>query len=301
MLKIASPHHREGSALPSTIVRPKCYHDAVEIPFSKSLRFLGPKSILVMTPLLLLGCQVPHFSSKHSASMYPELGIPQQPIADLESAFHGMSAPSFAYPWHGLEDSLGKFPNGELPLIGYGSLLNPKSAARTIADTPSQGHPAVLAMGARRIFNYKMPEKALARYPDRSDPLATAALNLEYSRSSHDFFNGRLVAVAPGDIKGLRERERGYDLEPVVYVPWNRWDAHPQVAYVLVARNRPGQRVVDASQRPHPEYAELCLAGARLESPAFATFYLKTTFLADGRTSLWKVSQIQETHVPVSP
>ena len=192
------------------------------------------------------------------------------------------------YPWNGLEEAVTKLPEEKLLLVGYGSLLNRDSAARTIKDTPGEGHPPVVALGARRVFNYVIPEPLLRSYGTNFPPRERAALNLDYTRSPTDALNGRLLKVAPADIAALRKREFGYDLRPVVCARWGDWEAPPFTAYVLVAveGTRDGRQVIDNDALPHPLYAGLCRAGAHAVSDAFLRLYQETTFLADRKTSL---------------
>jgi hypothetical protein len=129
----------------------------------------------------------------------------------------------------------------------------------------------VLALGARRVFNYVIPETLLKSYGGNFPPRERAALNVDYTRSPADVLNGRLLTVAPGDITALREREFGYDLQPVVCVPWGKWEAGFFKAYVLVAAERTcgDRQVIDNEALPHPLYAGLCRAGAHAVSEAF--------------------------------
>ncbi|MEM8493989.1 MAG: hypothetical protein AAF663_01220 [Planctomycetota bacterium] len=121
----------------------------------------------------------------------------------------------FEYPWNGLEQALESQGHDQLQLVGYGSLLNPTSAARTIADTPPGGHPPVLAFGARRLFDYVMPQFFIDRYQANGapeyPPSYRAALNTRWTGDPADVVSGRLIPLHVGDLDGLREREKGYD------------------------------------------------------------------------------------------
>lgn len=220
--------------------------------------------------------------------MLERAGLPSATLARLQAGLKTLDGAGFEYPWNGLEEAVAKMPEGKLLLVGYGSLLNRDSTARTIKDTPAEGYPPVLALGARRVFNYVIPEARLKAYGGNFPPRERAALNVDYTRSAADAINGRLLTVAPADIAALREREFGYDLRPVICIRWGDWEAAPFTAYVLVAaqRTRGGQRVIDDDALPHPLYAGLCRAGAHAVSEAFLQLYLETTFLADRKTSL---------------
>lgn len=226
-------------------------------------------------------------------------GIPREMRAGLQAALKKLDGAAFEYPWNGLEEAVAKTPGNGLLLVGYGSLLNRDSAARTIKDTPREGHPPVLALGARRVFNYVIPEALLKSYGVKFPPRERAALNVDYTRSPADALNGRLLLIAPADLAALREREFGYDLRPVVCVRWGEWEAAPFTAYVLVAAKgtRGGRQVIDNDALPHPLYAGLCRAGAQAVSEAFLQLYLETTFLADRKTNL--VAWEKERHVAI--
>jgi hypothetical protein len=215
-------------------------------------------------------------------------GVPCEVRAGLQAALKTLQGTGFEYPWKGLEETVAEMPEHKLLLIGYGSLLNRDSAARTIKDTPREGHPPVVALGARRVFNYVIPEALLRSYGGNFPPREKAALNVDYTQSAADALNGRLLAVQPADIAALRQREFGYDLRPVVCARWGEWEAPPFTAYVLVATETTlgGRQVIDNNALPHPLYAGLCRAGAHAVSEAFLQLYLETTFLADRKTRL---------------
>lgn len=193
-----------------------------------------------------------------------------------------------AYPWPGLEERLAAQAAPVLHLVGYGSLLEPDSARRTVLDTPDDGHPPVLAWGARRLFDYEMSDAGRERYGAAAEGRERAALDVRWTGRAADGFNGRLLDVAVDHLEALRRREVGYDLAPVVWQPWDEPDAAPAVAFALCASRRPvGGRVrVRDDVLPCPPYLEICRRGARRVSPAFEQVLLDTTFLADGTTPL---------------
>lgn len=198
----------------------------------------------------------------------------------------------FEYPWSGLEEALQERSEDQIFLVGYGSLLHPRSAARTIADTPPGGHPPVLAFGARRLFDYVMPMTFIERYraegAEEFPPTQRAALNTRWTGDPSDVLNGRLIPLSIGDLDGLREREKGYDLEPVATVPWDQPDQRPSVGFVLCATSRPwqGKVFIDGSIEPYPPYLELCREGARLTGEDFEQCLIDTCWLADAQTPL---------------
>ncbi|MGC3992007.1 MAG: hypothetical protein QM796_20410 [Chthoniobacteraceae bacterium] len=124
----------------------------------------------------------------------------------------------YPYPWNDAEEQLRSHGHNSINLIGYGSLMNPASAARTIRDTPPTGHPPVVALGARRVFNYQIPPPVFVRYGVEPGENDRAALNAEPAACT--LMNGRCIQVHVDDMPGLRERETAYDLQPVTCLDW---------------------------------------------------------------------------------
>jgi len=201
----------------------------------------------------------------------------------------GQAGQTIPYPWTGLSELVSRLPGGELPLIGYGSLLSQASAARTIKAGSGRRIPC-LGFGCRRIFNYEMPLRVRERYGILPGSAARAALNVEVTRDPRHFLNGVLTFVRTDDLGALLEREFGYDLTPVPCLPWEAGDfTSLSVAYILAAPEtaaRPEWQVVRPDILPEPDYAELCEQGARAFSEEFVAAYRSTTWLADKKTTM---------------
>ncbi len=197
--------------------------------------------------------------------------------------------PSFSYPWEGLEDWLEKSDLPELPLVGYGSLINQQSAGRTINVDSSARRQAVKAFGAKRIFNYRMPDTLLKkRYQTPPHPRKVAALNCETSGLADDEFNGILTYVKGDRLSHLREREKSYSLKPIAYHNWDGDNTPLRVAYILELLPDPSikDHPYDSTILPHQKYTELCQEGARCVSPSFLEHFNKTCLLSDKKTTL---------------
>ena len=212
-------------------------------------------------------------------------GFDQAAVAAIFEYNASSDVPGFKYPWEDLEERLYEHAAARIYLVGYGSLLNPESAARSVRNTPSDGHPPVVAVGARRVFNYRMPDGIFERYGVEPGARDRAALNAEPAAES--VLNGRLIELALADLPNLRVRETAYDLEPVTCLPWNKPNTAPFTAFVLCCKYEfwEGQRYVDNALMPFKPYYRLCRTGAEMVSPAFLNFYLKTCFLADRSTT----------------
>ena len=195
--------------------------------------------------------------------------------------------PTHMYPWTDLESFLETRGLSSLPLIGYGSLLNRRSARLTISDPDAQRR-AVVAFGVRRVFDYVLDDESLRRYGPVDDPRAIAALNAIATSRVEDTVNGVLCLVSRADIHPLRLRELGYNLTPVECVDFDDRMGARSRAYILTCPDDPPDGVRRRADKiaPHPAYLQVCIEGAREISSEFLDEFLSSTFLADGRTRL---------------
>ncbi len=205
--------------------------------------------------------------------------------------------PSYRYPWEGLEERLERMACSHIPLVGYGSMLNSKSAALTINTASLRSGQPVIAVGGRRIFNYEMRSDG-GRYGTPSAALALAALNVRLTGKIDDAVNGVLLEIPVMDISALRKREVGYDLEPVACLKWNELERPPFLAYILQApdEKRAGKKRTNDALEPHRKYYRICRSGAREFGKSFLRFWLSTTYLADGLTPVgdWEATEFPE-------
>lgn len=199
----------------------------------------------------------------------------------------------YLYPWESLERDLKRKGLYRLPILGYGSLINPGSAAVTLRENSlSHSRPAI-AFGARRLFNYEMP-KVTPRYGPATGR-SRAALNVQTTDKIEDLVNGILFEITIEEIPAFRAREIGYDLIPVASIIWNGTNDPPFLAYILSCPDKPvmGKRYTNERIVPHKKYYLLCRRGARKVSEDFLRLWLATTYLADGITlvSQWEVDE----------
>jgi hypothetical protein len=94
------------------------------------------------------GCDTPARSSAKIAAtkkLLQRCGARAETFERLQAELDCLDAKSFMYRWPELEETVAKNPGNTLLLVGYGSLLNRDSAARTIKITPISDNPPVLA------------------------------------------------------------------------------------------------------------------------------------------------------------
>lgn len=197
----------------------------------------------------------------------------------------------FDYPWIGLEEYLQEQDINEIYLIGYGSLMNPTSAARTVKE-PAE---PVLVFGVDRLFNYNRVLSSLTKgQPD--NPSMRANLNVRMSKDLHHAINAVVIKIPIDEIENLRDREVGYDLIPVIALPWkdfkgSPFNAHFFLAYILTV---PEETVLDGQELTNPEilpylpYYNMTREGAASYGDDFLQVYLNTTYLGDGKTTIYE-------------
>jgi len=200
-----------------------------------------------------------------------------------------IQAQRYVYPWEKLDEQFAANLGFKLQLVGYGSLLNAESARRSFPDTPLEGHPAVFAFGARRVFNYPVPDSVSDRYGGAPVDNQRAALNVDYLGTPDALLTGRLLELSASDLPNLRSREKGYHLEPVVYFHWDAYERRdPQIAHVLRADKGGygGVCYADDTLLPYPPYVDICHQGAKAGDVEFENAFLETSWLADRITTL---------------
>jgi hypothetical protein len=200
------------------------------------------------------------------------------------------TTPHYAYPWSGLEDELRRAGSEHFPCIGYGSLVNAESAARTLGPGDRT---RVIAFGVRRVFNYEISER-VSRYGPPASPKSRGALNVIVTGRPEDVVNGLLFRIPVRDLAAFRAREIGYDLVPVPIVPWDRRNEPPTLAYILSCpdESREGRIRTSVDVLPHRAYYKVCREGAASFGEDFLRFWLDSTYLADGITPVatWEVN-----------
>jgi hypothetical protein len=205
--------------------------------------------------------------------------------------------PFYPYPWDFLEEELkGKGLSG-VPVVGYGSLINIRSAAQTLSEESLEDRKPVITFGVHRLFNYKMPENiSYSRSP--KDTAEQAALNVLLTGCVYDVVNGVLINMLLKDIHSIRKREIGYDLVPVVCIQWGKTEIKPFPAYIFSCpEGTLGEnRLTGDKTLPNHEYYLKCRKGAEELGKEFLRFWLLTTYLADRVTTVaqWESAELPE-------
>ncbi|MBR9802133.1 hypothetical protein GYB59_10750 [bacterium] len=203
------------------------------------------------------------------------------------------STPEYLYPWTELEAESAS----EISIVGFGSLINPESARRTLAAESVEAAEPCIVFGARRVYNYVMSDRSFQRYGHGCKPNERGVLNVHATGLASDFFNGLLLRLKRSDIVGFRLREHGYDLVPVTFVSYAKPGQSPQLAYCLTCRNPTlhGRRTLKDGVTPHPRYHTLCEQGCRHISTEFLDFFRHTTWVP-----LPQPARLQENPIPAA-
>ncbi|MEW4453497.1 hypothetical protein AB1L30_12555 [Bremerella sp. JC817] len=206
-------------------------------------------------------------------------------IADLILPCPPAEAVEHLYPW----DAEILFPSAgtQITLVGYGSLMNRKSALRTFStETVRDARPAVV-LGARRIYEYVMSPQGRRVYGPSKCQYSFGVLNARPSEHIEDWFNGMAFSLRMEDMQKLVSREYAYDLVPAWSIPWDELDAAPRLTYFLSCRQASfdGRKTIDPEMLPHPTYHALCEEGCREISPGFLEAFRSSTWVRNARYS----------------
>jgi hypothetical protein len=207
----------------------------------------------------------------------------RQLLAEMRAA--GAGPPLYRYPWDTLVREMKQGAVGPLYLIGYGSLMNAASAARTLRKATIRRRLPVISFHIRRLFNYLL-KSASGPYGTVAQGQRYAALNVKRTGDVNDMVNGILLEIGPHEIDALCRREKKYDLVPVLCLSWEDTDAMPFWAHTLCCPDSPGSDGTPDDKRlmPHPAYYRVCREGAAEFGDAFLDFFRVSTYLADDRT-----------------
>lgn len=205
--------------------------------------------------------------------------------------------PKLAYPItkNQLEVIFQLFKKSEVEIIGYGSLIHPASALKTVSQQAIQTFQPIVAFGAKRVF-----ERDVARVAHWGKQIRmndTGMLNIFPTQNLRSMFNGISMKVDINELFQLTEREIGYDLIPLVTLNWN--DAINEnnltpaffIGYAFSASDQPrqGKIYISTCVNPVPGYSYASMEGAEHYGKAFLNFWIDTTLLADRKTPfiLW--------------
>lgn len=173
----------------------------------------------------------------------------------------------------------------ELPIVGYGSLINPQSAARTLSSQSCiERGCGVWVYGYRRIFDFVWPFRC-QRTTSLDGSKAVASLNIRPAAPS-ERFNGVLYWISEDDFVALRAREAAYDLVPVRGLV-HAEHPYPFRAYAWSVSERSFLR---HDVTPRPAYYPIMWEAVsdprceRLLGTRAADDYLDSTYLANGRS-----------------
>ncbi|CDZ80551.1 hypothetical protein BN1013_01065 [Candidatus Rubidus massiliensis] len=204
--------------------------------------------------------------------------------------------PSFIYPNEKVNELFAK--KKTIYIFAYGSLLNPESAQRTISEEAVETSQPALAFGLKRIYNYYAGQKT---HWITKAPKEEAMLNVEVTRKRDDLVNGALIKVDITQLKKLIEREKGYDLVPVLTMRWNdaileNTQFHFIIAYTFTASSEPrlGKAYTQKGIYPIYGYNQAVEKGAERFGDKFLNYLRTTTYLSDGITNLyeWELNQL---------
>lgn len=204
-------------------------------------------------------------------------------IAGLSLPLVHHSAREHVYPW-GI-DSLFAKPGTRISLVGYGSLINLRSAGRSISAATIRQASPVIVLRARRIYEYVMSPRGREVYGGVVCESRCGVLNARPSESNEDWFNGMEFSLDASDMQALVSRESAYDLIPAWTIPWAENGSSPKVSYFLSCRRATfaGRQTLNSGLLPHPQYHAICEEGCRDISDSFLNAFHTSTWVRNAR------------------
>lgn len=158
-------------------------------------------------------------------------------------------------------------------VIGYGSLLNPRSAKKSLQDVVTF-KPAVLS-GYKRVFNI-------------ATKYSGAVLNVEPDPDSD--INVNIATITPEDMSNLILREWQYDLVTVdrsLLSTINGVGSIELDSDPVMVVGREDRIMTDVThQEPGLDYIQTCIHGTGKVAPKMVDLFLDSSFLRDGITTI---------------
>lgn len=201
----------------------------------------------------------------------------------------------YSYPNKNLVSELKEKGVKSIKIFGYGSLIDPKSAGRTLNPEALKTLKPAVAFGVKRLFSRDIPIETLSRWKTPKNKNARGALNLLLS-DFHDMVNGVVFEVDLENLQALIDREVGYDLVPIVVKDWeDAVSGNPSNCYIVYAFYAPPEsEYVTSSIDPLPGYYELCRDAAKSHGPLYYYLWFSTTYMADGKTPIIEWEKLVE-------
>ncbi len=214
-----------------------------------------------------------------AAALHP-LSEPDNPIVKASKEIRLDSFPCFAYPISDLDPLFEALGKKTVTIFAYGSLLNEKSAAKSLSIQALRTYRPALVFGYSRTFDRHVPKTKWKK----ERPGDTGMLNL--FENSNGLTNGVIFEATRKDLHSLLAREQGYDLVPVVVIPWEYQGKKPQIAYTFIASSqlRGGIHYTSEKINPVPAYAKLSQKGALRFGADYMQFWIDSTYLSDRKT-----------------
>ena len=195
--------------------------------------------------------------------------------------------PVYIYPYTDLSDQLQKKNISSISLFVYGSLMDIRSRKETLPFNDPSKDQTALAFGVQRLFNLDVPYKEGSPYGPLKEEHSRGMLNVRLNNCPDTFINGVIIDIPLSDLPALRKREKCYNLIPVITADWKEF-LHGKLifshAYILIAPEKSG--ITSDQIMPRNGYFELIESTAKGYGCCFEEFWLNTTYLSDGKTTI---------------
>jgi hypothetical protein len=236
--------------------------------------------------------------------------LPIEPV--LEICHELDYYPKLEYPNTGYEELCSYFENGKVLIFGYGTLANPSSALQTLSRETYANLKLGIGFGLKRVLNVDghvggfLPDLTDPHYQDEyvswHHKQGMAILNAIPQNNYEAIINGVLLEVNAEELKRLIDRERGYDLIPIIVMDWQ--DGYPyfcgkaRIAYTFSASDQPREGTIYTNYNLKPRIPYMCriregfyrnqsglLQGTNHGWTIFRHFLEYSMFLGDGTSA----------------
>lgn len=205
--------------------------------------------------------------------------------------------PNYQYPYNYLPSLLALQGKESIKLFVYGSLMDYKSASRTLSENTLKTREPAKAYGVKTIYNRSVSYSSTPHWGEPTNIYAIAMLNTLVTKDANDVAFGIVLDIPLDEIASLLSREVGYDMKPVVIKNINNSnmtsetstssDQHKKnydIAYVLSSAEH--SQYTDDRLLPREGYYQRVMKAAKSNGSVFFDQWLNHTFLSNGITTI---------------
>ena len=228
--------------------------------------------------------------SKYSDSYLELLDRIEYIVRDLAANYPQNEEPLLT--WEDFKQEYKKLGLTKLPLIGTGSLANPKDLMQILPE--KRKSEPVIGFGGKRMFKLRSPSNEHRGLPSKGFDEEVANLAVEEQKGVplydvRNLYNGVIFDIKISEVETLQKERSDYHLKKVPYIKVASLFDNPVTvrhAYVLINNSK-----CDKEIKPHLNYLNLVIESfddGNLDQQDLIRLFSETTYLADGKTTIDK-------------